>query len=176
MEDEATQVTPAMLAVALGGLFAGALVGWFFRGVALIAAADHREVAKPDDGLCIGWEPSEPKRDLAAMNFTAVPELRALTKDERLRCARGMPELLPSAAEMTGEILVDDKSELIAKVTADRSFYEGLHAHIKHARDDANTLLEMIESAEGGASHWRRRTLPPLKGAPKLTSSPARSP
>jgi len=146
------QVTPAILAVALGGLFAGALVGWFFRGVALIAAADHREVAKPDDGLCIGWEPSEPKRDLAAMNFTAVPELRALTKDERLRCARGMPELLPSAAEMTGEILVDDKSELIAKVTADRSFYEGLHAHIKHARDDANTLLEMIESAEGRLS------------------------
>ena len=146
------QVTPAILAVALGGLFAGALVGWFFRGVALIAAADHREVAKPDDGLCIGWEPSEPKRDLAAMNFTAVPELRALTKDERLRCARGMPELLPSAAEMTGEILVDDKSELIAKVTADRSFYEGLHAHIKHARNDANTLLEMIESAEGRLS------------------------
>ena len=83
-----------------------------------------------------------------------------------------MPELLPSAAEMTGEILVDDKSELIAKVTADRSFYEGLHAHIKHARDDANTLLEMIESAEGGsASHWRRRTLPPLKGA-QLTVPP----
>ena len=152
MEDEATQVTPAMLAVALGGLFAGALVGWFFRGVALIAAADHREVAKPDDGLCIGWEPSEPKRDLAAMNFTAVPELRALTKDERLRCARGMLELLPSAAEMTGEVLVDHKSELIAKVTADRSFYEGLHAHIKHARNDANTLLEMIESAEGRLS------------------------
>ena len=110
------QVTPAILAVALGGLFAGALVGWFFRGVALIAAADHREVAKPDDGLSIiGLEPSEPKRDLAAMNFAAVPELRALTKDERLRCARGMLELLPSAAEMTGEILVDDKSELIAK-------------------------------------------------------------
>jgi hypothetical protein len=63
-----------------------------------------------------------------------------------------MLELLPSAAEMTGEILVDDKSELIAKVTADRSFYEGLHAHINHARDDANTLLEMIESAEGRLS------------------------
>jgi hypothetical protein len=153
MEDEAMQVTPAILAVALGGLFAGALVGWFFRGVALIAAADHREVAKPDDGLSIiGLEPSEPKRDLAAMNFAAVPELRALTKDERVRCARGMLELLPSAAEMTGEVLVDHKSELIAKVTADRSFYEGLHAHIKHARNDANTLLEMIESAEGRLS------------------------
>ena len=38
------------------------------------------------------------------------------------------------------------------RVTADRSFYEGLHAHINHARDDANTLLEMIESAEGRLS------------------------
>jgi hypothetical protein len=139
--------------VALDGLFAGALVGWFFRGLALTVAADEREVAKPDDGLSIiGFEPSEPKPDLAAMNFTGVPELRALTKDERFRCARGMLELLPSAAEMTGEILVDDKSELIAKVAADRSFYEGLHAHIKHARNDANTLLEMIESAEGRLS------------------------
>jgi hypothetical protein len=33
-------------------------------------------VAKPDDGLSIiGFEPSEPKPDLAAMNFTGVPDV-----------------------------------------------------------------------------------------------------
>jgi hypothetical protein len=79
---------------------------------------------------------------IAAMEFQAVKELRALSQDERFERAAGMFDLLRPIANLPGEILADEKTELMAKVAERHDAHGPMLKRLALASDDARVFME----------------------------------
>jgi hypothetical protein len=127
-------------ALCFASLCVGALIGWSIRSIIVAAAADDGDEVIP--------QPPTALSEFAAMRFAALEELRVILKDERFKIASEMAYLLGPAADLTREILADDKAELITKMTEEHDLHRTLREMMVSVKKDANRLIEMMDLAE----------------------------
>ena len=82
------------------------------------------------------------------MQFAAVKEFQGLSKEERIGLAHDKIELMRPYAVIAGEILAQDKDNLIATVRANHDLWGPFLMGLAEASETAQALLEILHSAE----------------------------
>jgi hypothetical protein len=85
---------------------------------------------------------------LLPMQFAAVKEFKGLSQEERIEHAHCKIDALRPIAVIAGEILANDKDELIEKVEANYDLWGPFLMSLHEASEDARALMQILSSAE----------------------------
>jgi hypothetical protein len=85
---------------------------------------------------------------IAAFEFKSIKALRAMDAKQRMQRGHELIESLRGFLVIAGEIVSDDKAELITKVRTQYHVFGELLMDLAHAADRARTVLETITAAE----------------------------
>jgi hypothetical protein len=94
--------------------------------------------------------PSKPVSEphIAAIEFSAVKELRLLPEQERRKMAHSLIDRIRPLAAAAAEVIAMEKQELVGQAAKDPEVFSLLLRELAKAVADAEAALEVIRSAE----------------------------